>query len=186
VLNISNVARDCQIERKTASGYVEILEDLLLGFRVPVFTKHAKRQTVTHPKFYFFDAGVFRTLRPKGPLDMREGLEGAALEGLVAQHLRAWIAYGGHDAKIYYWRTRAGVEVDFIVYGQAGFWAVEVKNTLRVRPEDLSGLRRFAQDYPQCELILVYRGEQHLKIDAIQCIPAQAFFTRLTLSRPSI
>jgi hypothetical protein len=35
VLNVSNVARECQIERKTAAGYVEVIEDLLLGFRLP-------------------------------------------------------------------------------------------------------------------------------------------------------
>jgi predicted AAA+ superfamily ATPase len=183
VLNVSNVARECQIERKTAAGYVEIIEDLLLGFRVPIFTRRAKRQTAAHPKFYFFDTGVFRTLRPKGPIDVREGFEGAALEGLVAQHLRAWIAYGNHDAKIYYWRTRSGVEVDFVVYGEACFWAIEIKNTTRVRPEDLSGLKSFAADYPECEPLLLYRGREHLKIDSIQCHPVEEFLRELKPSR---
>ena len=186
VLNVSNVARECQIERKTAAGYVEIIEDLLLGFRVPVFTRRAKRQTAVHPKFYFFDAGVFRTLRPKGPVDVREGFEGAALEGLVAQHLRAWIAYGNRDAKIYYWRTRSGGEVDFVVYGEAGFWAIEVKNTTRVRPEDLGGLKSFAEDYPECEPLLLYRGRERLKIDRIQCLPVEEFLRELKPSQRSI
>jgi len=186
VLNVSNVARECQIERKTAAGYVEILEDLLLGFRMPVFTRRAKRQTAAHPKFYFFDAGVFRTLRPKGPVDVREGFEGAALEGLVAQHLRAWIAYGNRDAKIYYWRTRSGGEVDFVIYGEAGFWAIEVENTSRVRPEDLGGLKRFAEDYPECEPSLLYRGRERLKIDRIQCLPVEEFLRELKPSQRSI
>jgi predicted AAA+ superfamily ATPase len=186
VLNVSNVARECQIERKTAAGYVEIIEDLLLGFRVPVFTRRAKRQTAVHPKFYFFDAGVFRTLRPKGPVDVREGFEGAALEGLVAQHLRAWIAYGNRDAKIYYWRTRSGGEVDFVIYGEAGFWAIEVKNTTRVRPEDLGGLKSFAADYPECEPLLLYRGRERLKIDRIQCLPVEEFLRELKPSQRSI
>jgi len=186
VLNVSNVARECQIERKTAAGYVEIIEDLLLGFRVPVFTRRAKRQTAAHQKFYFFDAGVFRTLRPKGPVDVREGFEGAALEGLVAQHLRAWIAYGNRDAKIYYWRTRSGGEVDFVVYGEAGFWAIEVKNTTRVRPEDLGGLKSFAEDYPECEPLLLYRGRERLKIDRIQCLPVEEFLRELKPSQRSI
>jgi len=186
VLNVSNVARECQIERKTAAGYVEVIEDLLLGFRVPVFARRAKRQTAAHPKFYFFDAGVFRTLRPKGPLDVREGFEGAALEGLVAQHLRAWIAYGNRDAKIYYWRTRSGVEVDFVVYGEAGFWAVEVKNSIRVRSEDLAGLKSFAADYPECEPLLLYRGSERLKIERIRCLPVDEFLRELKPSRRSI
>ncbi|MDO8834303.1 MAG: AAA family ATPase [Vicinamibacterales bacterium] len=94
VLNLANVARECQAERKTAAAYLIVLEDLLLAFRVPVFSRRASRATIAHPKFYLFDTGVFRTLRPAGPLDHGAGqVEGAALEGLVAQHLRAWIAY---------------------------------------------------------------------------------------------
>ena len=186
VLNVSNVARECQIERKTAAGYVEVIEDLLLGFRLPIFSRRAKRRTAAHPKFYFFDSGVFRTLRPKGPVDGGEGFEGPALEGLVAQHLRAWIAYGNRDAKLYYWRTRSGVEVDFIVYGDAGFWAVEVKNTTRVRPEDLGGLKSFAADYPECEPLLLYRGRERLKIERIQCLPVDEFLRDLNPLNQSI
>src|SRR5688572_3393440 len=82
VLNLAAVSRECQVSRKTAEGYLEILEDLLLGFRLDVFTKRAKRAVAAHPKFYFFDAGVFRTSRPVGPLDSPAELDGAALEGL--------------------------------------------------------------------------------------------------------
>ena len=67
VLNLAAVSRDCQVSRKTAEGYLEILEDLLLGFRVEVFSKRAKRAVAAHPKFYFFDFGVFRANRPAGP-----------------------------------------------------------------------------------------------------------------------
>jgi len=42
VLNVSAVSRDCQVERKTVEGYVSILEDLLLAFRVPVFVRHPR------------------------------------------------------------------------------------------------------------------------------------------------
>jgi len=79
------------VERKVVEGYTGILEDILLGFRLPVFTRRAKRGLAVHPKFYLFDTGVFRSLRPRGPLDMPEEMEGQALEGLVAQHLRAWL-----------------------------------------------------------------------------------------------
>lgn len=69
VLNASAVARECEIERRTVVNYIDILEDLLLGFRIPVFTRRARRKTISHPKFYYFDTGVFRSLRPRGPLD---------------------------------------------------------------------------------------------------------------------
>ncbi len=183
VLNLAGVARECQVERRTVVGYLEVLEDLLLAFRVPVFTRRAQRQTVAHPKLFLFDAGVFRSLRPRGPLDRGGEIDGAALEGLVAQHLRAWIAYSGAGCDLSYWRTRSGAEVDLVVYGEAGFWAVEVKNSVRVRPEDLRGLRSFRDDYPECEPLLLYRGEDRLLVEGIRCLPVGEFLRALTPGR---
>ena len=54
-------------------------EDLLLAWQLPVFTHRAGRATVSHAKFYLFDAGVFRSRRPRGPLDRPEEIDGAAL-----------------------------------------------------------------------------------------------------------
>jgi len=179
VLNVSNVARDAQISRKTVEGFFEILEDLLLAFRLPVFTRRAQRATAAHPKFYLFDTGVFRSLRPAGPLDRPQEIEGAALEGLVAQHLRAWIAYSQLDLELFYWRTRSGAKVDFVVYGSDGFWAVEVKSSAIVRREDVRSLRTFIKDYPACEPLLLHRGSERLLIDGVKCAPAAEFLSAL-------
>lgn len=81
-----------------------------------------------HPKFYYFDPGVFRALKRQGFLDRSTEAEGAALEGLVAEHLRCWIEYQKEKTELYFWRTKAGLEVDFIVYGRSAFYAIEVKN----------------------------------------------------------
>ncbi len=180
VLNISNVARECEVERKTVQGYIEVLLDLLMAFSLPVFSKRAKRTVVHHPKFYFFDTGVFRTLRPSGPLDRPEEIEGAALEGLIAQHLRAWNDYSGARFNLYYWRTRAGTEVDFILYGRDGFWAIEVKNTAAIRNKDLRPLVSFRQDFPECVPIFLYRGNEKLLVNGIACIPCEIFLKDLT------
>jgi uncharacterized protein len=183
VLNISNVARECEVERKTVEGYVGIVEDLLLSFRVPVFSKRSKRATAAHDKFYLFDAGVYRSLRPAGPLDRAEEIDGCALEGLVAQHLTAWLAYRDSKNRLYYWRTRKGVEVDFVLYGPDGFWALEVKNTARIRPEDLRGLRAFKTDYPESTAILLYRGHERLKRNDVLCLPCEDFLKSLHPAR---
>ncbi|HEV7428403.1 MAG TPA: AAA family ATPase [Thermoanaerobaculia bacterium] len=180
VLNVANVAREAQTERNTIVAYFEILEDLLLAFRLPVFTRRAKRQTTQQPKFYLFDAGVFRSLRPRGPLDRPSEIGGAALEGLVAQHLRAWIAYSPGDTKLFFWRTRHGIEVDFIVYGDLGFLAIEVQNSPTVRSNDLRPLRTFMEDYPEAKPLLLYRGSEELMIDGIRCIPVEKFLRSLT------
>lgn len=124
-----------------------------------------------HPKFYWADSGLFRALRPSDPLDRPEEIRGVALEGLVAQHIRAWADYGGNRAKPYYWRTRGGSEVDFVVYGPEGLWALEVKHSGRVRPSDLRPLRAFREDYPETRCRLAYLGTERLMIDGILCLP---------------
>lgn len=179
VLNLSSVARDCEIERKVVEGYVGILEDLLLAFRLPVFKKRAERALTTHPKFYYFDSGVYRALRPSGPLDRPSEIDGHALEGLVAQHLRAWAAYGGDRHQLAFWRTPSGVEVDFIVYGPGTFWAIEVKNTDRVRQEDLRALKAVREDYPEAKALLLYRGRVRLKRPEALCLPCEDFLRGL-------
>lgn len=184
ILNITNVARECQVNRNTVQGYVEVLEDLLLAFRLPVFTRKAKRHLVDHPKFYYFDAGVFRSVRPRGPLDAPEELAGAALEGLVAQHLRAWIAYREHtDVQLYYWRTKSGVEVDFILYGEDTFCAIEVKNARQVYRRDVKSLRAFCEDYPQATPCLLYRGVDRIVLDGVVCLPCDDFLRQLVPDR---
>jgi predicted AAA+ superfamily ATPase len=182
VLNLANVARECEVSRPTVAGYVEVLEDLLLAFRVPVFTRRARRETSTHPKLYLFDAGVFRSLRPRGPLDRPEEIEGAALEGLVAQHLRAWVAYSG-GAELSFWRTRSGVEVDFVVYGPRGFWAIQVQNSTAIRPADLRPLRSFREDYPESTGVLLHRESERRRIEDVWCLPVEAFLRDLHPAR---
>ncbi|MDP2862418.1 MAG: ATP-binding protein [Desulfobacterales bacterium] len=179
VLTISNIARECGVERKTVEGYLYILEDLLLAYRLPVFTKRAKRATVQHSKFYFFDTGIYTALRPSGPLDRPEEKGGPALEGLVAQHLKAWIDYRHPEARLFYWRTSAGSEVDFVVYGKDLFRAIEVKHADTVHPKDLHGLKAFGEDYPEAERTLLYQGREKLLRDGIMIEPCQNFLEKL-------
>ncbi|MBT3200203.1 MAG: ATP-binding protein [Phycisphaerales bacterium] len=178
-INLSNIARECHVGRKTAEGFLNILEDLLLGFRIRPFTKRARRQMVQHPKFYYMDTGVFRSLRPKGPLDTPEMVGGTCLEGLVAQHLRAWIAYSKSDCELYFWRTKSGLEVDFILYGQDTFLAIEVKKSRSVFSTDIRPLAEFKKDYPEAQVCLLYGGSERLKIKDVPCLPCETFLRHL-------
>ena len=182
----SAIARECQVGRTTVDGYLKILEDLLVAARLPVFAKRARRELVAHEKFYFFDSGVFRALRPKGPLDRPSEIDGAALEGLVFQHLRAWNDYSGTRAALGYWRTKAGVEVDFVVYGETDFAAIEVKNAAVLHPADFIGLKSFREDYPEAELLLLYRGNERFRQDGMLVVPVEEFLASLVPGRPPL
>lgn len=179
ILNTTNIARESEIKRSTVNNYIDILEELLLAYQLPVFTKRAARHLMVHPKFYLFDSGVFHVLRPKGPLDRPEEMNGVALEGLVAQHLKTWCDYSLEKADLYFWRTRSNLEVDFVLYGEKSFYAIEVKNAKKVFPHDLKALNAFLTDYPEAKAILLYRGEERLKIGNVLCLPVEKFLQNL-------
>ncbi len=179
VINYSEVAREAAIDRQVVTGYFDILDDLLVGIRLPVFTKKAKRKLIAHQKFFYFDAGVYRAIRPTGPLDMPDSVSGAALETLVLQEIRAIndaynLGYG-----LFYWRTVNKIEVDLILYGPRGIIAIEVKCSQRIKSDMFSGLRAFKADYPMAKCILVYGGEQREYHNGMEVIGAVDFLKTL-------
>jgi len=179
VLNVAEVAREVGLERRTVANYFELLEDLLLSNRMPPFTRRAKRRLTAHPKFYFFDVGVYRQLRPRGPLDSPREIEGTALETLVLQELRAISEYSGLDYGFYYWKTAAGAEVDIVAYGPKGLLAMEIKRTARVASRDAGGLTLFKRDYPEATCLLLYGGDRRLHWPDVDVWPVEEALQRL-------
>ncbi len=171
VINTSDIARDCGINRMKVNSYFSIVEDLLLARRLPVFTKRAKRKMTGHPKFFYFDAGVFRSIRPMGFLDSPEEAEGAALETLFFQEALAINDYYNCKYNIYYWRTANGIEVDFILYGPNSLLAIEIKRSMSFTKKDLKSLKMFKADFPQAKLYLLYGGEREEFEDGAHIMP---------------
>lgn len=171
LINVSDVARDAHIHRAVTESYFSILEDLLIAVRLPVFSRRAKRQLIDHRKFYYFDAGVFRAIRPTGPLDSPAEMEGPALETLVLQELRAVNDYEALGYEIYFWRTKHGLEVDFVLYGPHGLVAIEVKRSATVNPSDTRALREFKKDYPEASCVLLYGGDHPLFLGDLRVVP---------------
>ena len=144
---------------------------MLLGHRLPIFNKRAKRQTIAHPKFYFFDVGIYQILRPRGIVDTQDEIDGAAFETLFLQSLRAVNDYYELDYQFSYWRTLAGLEVDFIAYGANGFHAFEIKHSRAVSKHDTKGLKGFKEDFPEATCYLIYGGERRQYIGDVTAIP---------------
>lgn len=175
-LNITKVGADCGVERRTTTNYFEILEDLLIAHRIPLFSKRAKRDLIKHNKFYFFDVGLYRTLRPRGPLDSDSEILGSSLETLIFQHLFAYNKLFRWDYEIAYWHTRTHIEVDFVLYGPKGFFAIEVKSSSRIRADDFKGLLEFKKDYKEAQLILLYGGDRKYYENDLLVLPITEFF----------
>lgn len=174
VINASEIAREVGIDRQVIQNYFRIIKDLLLSHTIPAFTKKAKRRLITTEKFYYFDAGVYQNLRPKGLLDSPSEIGGLALETLFLQSMLAVNDYYQLHYQFYYWRTTGGVEVDFIAYGEHALIAFEIKHARNITPKMLGGLKHFREDYPMARLYIIYLGKDTMYLaDGIIALPME-------------
>lgn len=173
-INMSNIGKEIGLSNDTVANYFNILEDLLIAKRISVFSKRAKRTLINRQKFYFFDVGIYQTIRPRGPLDGQAEINGAALEGLFLQECMAINAYFKKAYEIYFWRTKSKLEVDFVLYGPNGLIAFEIKATEKIRTKDLNGLNAFKEDYPVARCFLLYMGKRAMQMEnEITVLPIQ-------------
>ena len=158
IVNYNNIATDCGVSANSVKEYFSILEDTLVGYMIPAFTKRVKRRIVLSPKFYFFDIGVTNYLLHRKEVVRGTTEYGHAFEHFVMQELIAYIGYTHNDNRLSYWRTKDGVEVDAVIgndlLGGAKL-AIEIKSTEDVQNKHLKGLRTFADEHPDCRRIVV-------------------------------
>lgn len=176
----ADISRESSVKRATVDNYLQILEDLFLAFSLPVFSRRAKRRLVTHQKFYFFDVGIYKIVRPQGILDSHQEIEGLALEGLVAQHLRAWVLAQRESHSLSFWRTQTKLEVDFVIYGPRGFWAIEVKRSPYLGPDDTRALLAFKEEYPEAQCFFVTSSKRRESYRGFPVIPLEEFLLSIT------
>lgn len=177
IINYNNIAQECGVHATTVSSYFDILEDTLLGYRIPAYTKNIKRRLIQAPRFYFFDVGIANHLKHRQDLRRGSSEYGHAFEHLVVQEVYAYLHYNQSEERLSYWRTYTGIEVDLVV-GDARV-AIEVKSVEEVLPRHLKNLRVFAEEHPQSRRMIVSLDKFSRTIDAVECIYVNDFFSML-------
>lgn len=175
-MNVSAVARDAGAARTTVEGYFSVLEDTLLAWRLPAFEVRPRVRERAHPKMYWIDAGIVRTLKgSRGPVVPEE--RGALLEGWVANVLRATLSYESSTVELTY-LPHAGsvVEVDFILRRDDQIVAIEVKASARVDSRSLKGLRSIRDlDGLRRRILVCGVSRPELTEDGILVLPFEHF-----------
>ena len=178
IINYTNIASDCGVSAKSVKEYCSMLEETMLGYMVPAYSKVVRRKLVAAPKFYFFDVGIPNYLLRRMPLRKGTAEYGHALEHLVCQELKAYLSYRGNAKPLSYWHTSDNrYEVDFII-GDAEV-AVEVKSSSEVSSSDTKGLRAFSEEYPEARLIVVSMEARPRRHNGIEIWPVGDFLKRL-------
>lgn len=173
----SSATRSLSVRSCFPFSYFDILEDTLIGYRIPAFRKVMKRRLVQAPRFYYFDVGVANHLLHRK--DMVRGTDeyGHAFEHLVVQELYAYLHYCHSEEQLSYWRTYTGIEVDAVI-GDARV-AIEIKSVEEVRNSHLKGLKAFGEEYPQSRRITVSLDRINRKIGEIECFYIKDFLAQL-------
>lgn len=176
--NYSNIARDCGVESKTVKEYYQILIDTLLAYRIEPFKKRQSRQVITKAsKYYLFDVGVAGILTRRY-LEQEKGEEfGKAFEHFILMELEAYRTYSGKEFGINFWRTKSGVEVDFIL--GKGKVAIEIKGTSRVDRSDLKGVFAFKEEYSPKKAMVVCNEKEKRVHGGIEILPWKHFLNEL-------
>ena len=176
--NYSNIARDCGVDAKTVREYYQILVDTLLGTMIEPFKKRQHRQVIGKmPKFYLFDVGIAGILTQRHLEQERGEVFGKAFEHFLLMELMAYRSYAELDFPIHFWRTKSGLEVDFIL--GAGEVALEVKGTSRVDQSDLKSLKTFGQEQRPAKTLLVCNEKTARVTGKIRILPWRDFLTDL-------
>lgn len=180
-INVTNIAREAGVARTTVTGYLDILEETLLCFRLPAYEAKLRVRERKLPKWYWCDPGIVRAMkRATGPLAPEE--QGAIFEGLVAQLLRAYKDYRSMCDEIFYWAPagRSTLEVDFILIRGSDLIAVEAKSGRNFKDAWCKGLRVIETLEGLQRRIVVYpRGPELRTQDGIDVLPFRQFADEL-------
>lgn len=157
VINYSNVAKDINSDPKTVSNYYDILEDTLIGFRLPSYHTSIRKQQKKAPKFYLFDPGVARALAGRVDLDLavKTYEYGRLFEGFIVNEINRCLAYKNKQYKLSYLRIKEELEIDLVIE-QAGrpLCLIEIKAADRVDERHVKSLLTLSKDFENSKRFL--------------------------------
>jgi uncharacterized protein len=155
--NYSSIASDCGVSSATVKEYYQVLIDTLIGYNIPPYsTKKSRQEIQKSPKFYLFDVGVANYICGAKILNLSGPQAGLAFEHYILMELLAFRAYKQKKWEISFWRTKSGLEIDFIVERNSDKvpLAIECKISSTIGTRDLKSLVAFLES-EDCEAFVV-------------------------------
>lgn len=188
ILNLENVARDSKVGRTTVNEYFQVLEDTLIGYRLPAYQGKIKVKEKTHPKFYFFDPGVARATASLAFDSVDNVWKGFAFETACLNEVRAYNYYHQKHRNLYYYAVQGGYEIDLIVEvkpqtlsQKAELILIEMKYSKKWDSKWSKPAIDFASQgkHKIKRMIGVYIGDKKLKNDHFEVLPIEDFLNDL-------
>lgn len=178
VLDLSKVSSKAKVSRTGASRFLEILEETLLVIRCESFQEASRAETISHPRYFFFDPGVLNGLL--GGFSLSQDRIGLLFEHAVVAQIQNTAAALHTAFELFYFRTRNGLEVDFIIRVNGKLWAIEAKSG-SVQPQDSKSLEAFREYFPAVNerVIVVPEGAARKLRNGVQILSLAALLEKM-------
>lgn len=177
MVNYNNIAQECGVDAKTVKEYFSILEETLIGYMVPAFTRTVKRRLSQAPKFYYFDVALPNYLLHRHQMQPGGDDFGHAFEHLMIQEIISYLGYHDIENALSFWHTYTGYEVDAVL-GDAKV-AIEFKSSTEVQSKHLRGLKAFKEEHHEARLIIVSLDPSPRIFHDVEVMPAVYFLQNL-------
>ena len=168
LVNLSDVARDLGVAVNTIKAWLSVLEATYQVIVLRPYFANVGKRLVKTPKVYFTDVGTLCYLAGlKDPEHAISGpMGGAIMETAVLSEIVKTLTHRGIDPRVYFWRTMAGTEVDFVVETGAGLIPIEVKLSATPRPAMGGAIKTFQEDMKNATMpgYVVHPGDIRLSL----------------------
>lgn len=181
IFNKAEVARDCGIPYTTAGHFFDLLLATFQVFLVEPYFRNIGKRLIKSPKIMWNDTGLAMHLQGLNSWEdaTRLGRDAFFVENKIAIELKSYLSICAPSAKLFFWRSSGGAEIDFLIERGDQMIPVEVKWRSSVSLKDVTGMQVFLQDFKNEAQwgIVLYKGSQLLKIkENIFLVPYEYFF----------
>jgi predicted AAA+ superfamily ATPase len=148
LVNYNQLATDCRVSVPTIQNYLAIFEQTYVLIALKPFVGNKRTEITSNPIYYFIDNG-FRNQALKNFIALENRTDmGLLVESAVFQELYKYKQQYFKDFELHYWRTKAGAEVDFVLYqNEQNLLPIEVKYRQNYACAVSRGFRSFIEAY---------------------------------------
>lgn len=157
-VSYNELSRLLGIDRATVESYIDLLEKCFVIFRLPSYSGNLRTELRHNRKIYFYDNGIRNAIISNfAPLNLRTDA-GALWENMMLSERIKHNAYRQSYAQIYFWRTQAQAEIDFVEIEDGVMQAYEFKFNPNKTPR---APKAFCDAYPNASFHVVTPDNYH-------------------------
>lgn len=126
-VSVNELAKKLCVSRPAVDHYLDLLEQSFVIFRLPAFGTNPRSEVVRSKKIFFWDTGIRNCLLNSFSEDEFRPDIGSLWENWVVAEIAKMNLLNGEEQELFFWRTRAGSEVDLVVRSGCDIRAFEIK-----------------------------------------------------------